>query len=229
MSWWQFFDGAGTRGSLLVLTMIAVARATLASDEVTADVRLNRARNVRMKLEGPVQRYLEAVTENWLLPAPVANPALLAMFADRDRVPYRDLLPWSGEFAGKYLTGATQVLRATGDPRLRRHLQQFVAELVACQDSDGYLGPFPRGYHLTGSAPNIGGKNGSTWDAWGHYHTMMGLLLWNDATGDPRALSAARKIGDLLCDHFLGEKRPRLVDTGSTEMNLPCPRALRTL
>ena len=152
------------------------------------------------------------------------------MFADRDRAPYRDLLPWSGEFAGKYLTGATQVMRATGDARLRDHLQRFVAELVAFQDADGYLGPFSRGHRLTGSAPNIGGKDGGTWDAWGHYHTMLGLLLWHEATGDPAALAAARKIGDLFCNRFLGDKHPRLVDTGSTEMNLrPGPWALPAL
>jgi hypothetical protein len=49
---------------------------------------------------------------------------------------------------------------------------------------------------------------------------MLGLLLWDQEVGDPRALAAAARIGDLLCDRFLGDKRPRLVDTGSTEMNL---------
>ena len=49
---------------------------------------------------------------------------------------------------------------------------------------------------------------------------MLGLLTWHDATGDAAALAAAPRIGDLLCDKFLGAKTPRLVDTGSTEMNL---------
>src|SRR5262249_35669696 len=81
-----------------------------------------RVPGAHFALEGPVRRYLEEITRHWLLPAPGANPAMLAMFRDRDRLPYRDLLPWSGEFAGKYLTGATGVLRLTGDPELRRHL-----------------------------------------------------------------------------------------------------------
>ena len=29
-----------------------------------------------------------------------------------------------------------------------------------------------------------------------------------------RARAAASRIGDLLCDRFLGDKKPRLVDTG---------------
>src|SRR5262249_12711595 len=97
---------------------------------------LERERGLKIELGGPVRRYLDAVTRNWLLPAPEANPATLAILADRDRTPYRDLLPWSGEFAGKYLTGATQVMQSAGDPRLRTHLQGFVAELVKLQDAD---------------------------------------------------------------------------------------------
>jgi hypothetical protein len=49
---------------------------------------------------------------------------------------------------------------------------------------------------------------------------MLGLLLWHAASGDRRALRAARRIGDRLCDLYHGERRPRLVETGSTEMNL---------
>ena len=117
-------------------------------------------------------------------------------------------------------------MNTTGDPALRRHLQRFVAELLTHQDADGYLGPFPKGHRLTGSAPNIQGKPGATWDAWGHYHMMLGLLIWHDATGDPAALAAACRIGDLFCARFLGDKHPRLVDTGSTEMNLAPAHAL---
>ena len=151
--------GAGMRGYLcgtgilLLLALIAGATTARAGEEVAPCRQLARGREIRMALEGPVHDYLAAVTQNWLLPAPGANPAILAMFADRDRAPYRDLLPWSGEFAGKYLTGATQVLRATNDPRLRTHLERFVARLIAFQDSDGYLGPFPRDHRLTGSRP----------------------------------------------------------------------------
>ena len=208
-------------GFLLIQLVLGRPVPARSADQDTPQNRpLSPASNLEIKLEGPVRNYLTAITRNWLLPAPEANPAILAMFADRDRAPYRDLLPWSGEFAGKYVTGATQVLRATGDAGLRDHLHRFIARLVALQDADGYLGPFSRGHRLTGSAPNVGGKEGPTWDAWGHYHTMLGLLLWHEATGETPALAAARKIGDLFCNRFLGDKRPRLVDTGSTEMNL---------
>jgi DUF1680 family protein len=211
---------------MILLGLVSSGQAAPPGDATGPFPPLERARALRLELGGIARRYLDAVTTSWLLPAPEANPAMLAMFADRDRPPYRDLLPWSGEFAGKYLTGATQVMNTTGDPRLRRHLERFVAELLTHQDADGYLGPFPRGHRLTGSAPNIQGKPGGTWDAWGHYHMMLGLLIWHQATEDPAALAAACRIGDLLCARFLGDKHPRLVDTGSTEMNLAPAHAL---
>ena len=56
---------------------------------------------------------LAANLEQWLLVAPQANPGMLEMFRDRDRTPRRDLVPWAGEFAGKYLTSAVLAYRLT--------------------------------------------------------------------------------------------------------------------
>jgi len=172
-------------------------------------------------IEGPTADYLHGVTEQWLKVAPFANPGMLEVFRDRDRKPLRNQVPWTGEFAGKYLTSAVQVLRVTGDPGLKEHIQGFVNELTSRQAEDGYLGPWPKNCRLTGWAPNTGGEEGGgTWDAWGHYHVMMGLLLWHDDTGDKKALRCLKGMADLLCKKFIGKKKVRLVDTGATEMNL---------
>ena len=72
-------------------------------------------------LRGYLGAYIKNVTSQWLLQAPDANPAMLEIFRDRDLPPYRDLVPWAGEFAGKYLTGAVQVLRLTGQPLAGEH------------------------------------------------------------------------------------------------------------
>jgi uncharacterized protein len=169
---------------------------------------------------GRIGEYLAALTDQWLLVAPKANPAMLEMFRDRDAPPYRQMVPWAGEFAGKYLTGAVQVLRATGDPRLRAFLEDFVRRLIGFQAEDGYLGPWPKAHRLTNFDPLQAEKGMPTWDTWGHYHVMLGLLLWHEETGDSAALEAASRIGDLLCARYLDQPEQRLVDTGSTEMNL---------
>lgn len=187
--------------------------------ELAATPALTTVKDADYSLGGEIGRRLEAVTEQWILPTPASNPAILEMFRDRDQEPMRDIMPWAGEFAGKYLTHAVQVYRLTRDPRLREHIQWFVKELASLQADDGYLGPWPADHRLTGTAPNCAGGQRSTWDAWGHYHIMLGLLLWHETAGDRRALACARRMGDLFCKKFL-DTDDRLVSTGSEEMNL---------
>jgi len=172
-----------------------------------------------MEINGFVGDYLGAITNGWLLIAPKSNPGMLEMFRDRDASPLRDMVPWAGEFAGKYLTGAVQVLRVTHDERLKTWLKDFVRILIDLQDSDGYLGPWPAKDRLANRASNSAFKY-ETWDTWGHYHVMLGLMLWHEETSDKRALECAARIADLLCRKYLGKKTPRLVDTGRDEMNL---------
>ena len=206
----------------------------------------NRVARTRYELDGWLGQYLDRVTEQWIKVVPSSNPGILEIFRDRDRLPMRNLVAFAGEFPGKYLTGAVQVLQLREDPTLRAILADFVDDLLDCQDEDGYLGPWQRGARLTGIAPNssAGGSWGvigvpdlpesklglehsrSTWDAWGHYHIMMGLMLWAEETGDTKAMRGVRRIADLLCSKFLGTG-DRLVDTGDkTETNLSPAHAL---
>lgn len=182
----------------------------------------NRIPKSSIQINGPLGEYLQGITAQWLLIAPKANPGMLEMFRDRDASPLRQMVPWAGEFAGKYLTGAVQVLRITDDPALKRWLNEFVHILIPLQDTDGYLGPWPKAHRLT----NTDAVEGETWDTWGHYHMMLGLMLWYEETWNKDALACAERIADLLCRKYLGMKTPRLVDTGSTEMNLAPVHAL---
>ena len=186
-------------------------------------------------LQGPLGRALRAVTDHWLLVAPLSNPAMLEIFATRDAPPYRNMMPWAGEFAGKYLTAAVQVYRVTRDERLLSFLRSFVARLVSLQAPDGYLGPWPPDSRLANFSPHHGKNGMHTWDTWGHYHVMIGLILWHEETGDEAALACACRIADLICKKYLvgpgGADGPavRLVETGSTEMNLAPVHALAKL
>ena len=95
------------------------------------------------EIDGVLGDYLAAVSERWLKIAPLANPGMLEMFRRRNRLPHAEQVPWAGEFAGKYLTAAVQVLRLTGDAELHDLLEGFVGELASLQAADGYLGPWP--------------------------------------------------------------------------------------
>ena len=180
---------------------------------------LERAENASLDLRGVIREYVDAVIDNWVIPLPDTNPAIMEMFEIRDAEPYRAYLPWSGEFAGKYLTGAVQLWRLTGSAPLRERIAGFVARLAALQDpADGYLGPYPKAERL---ALWDSTTNEWTWDLWNHYHLMLGLLLWFEDTGDRRAFACARAIADLVCARFL-ETGTAIVDLSykySTEMN----------
>ena len=160
------------------------------------------------KFTGPVGERVQANVDNWLLRAPQANPGMLEMFRGRDRQPLPQLVPWAGEFVGKYLISAVQALRMTDDPRLFQQVSNVVRAFIATQADDGYLGPFPKDICLL--------KN---WDLWGHYHALQALALWHQHTGDPAALAAARRAADLVCKTYLDTGR-RVFDAGDSEMNM---------
>ena len=169
----------------------------------------------RFEFGGFIGERIGAMAEAWLLPAPAANPAMIQMFRDRDRTPRRDLLPWSGEFAGKYLTSAVLTWRITRDRRLRALLNRFVDDLIAVQDEDGYLGPHPQDQRLSGKT--VG--DGDLWDVWGHYHCMLGLFIWYREVGYKPALEACLRATDAIEHHFYGSGR-RLNEAGAEEMNM---------
>jgi hypothetical protein len=161
----------------------------------------------RFRFDGFIGQRLKANRDHWLLTAPSANPAMIEMFRDREKAPPRDLLPWSGEFVGKYLSSAVLNWRITRDAALKRVIDRVIADFIASQSPEGYLGPFPKEQRLT-----VG------WDLWGHYHALVGLLLYYDATHSELALAAAAKAGDFICAAFPKGGR-RVVSVGSEEMN----------
>jgi uncharacterized protein len=172
---------------------------------------------VAFSLAGEIQRRIDGLIDQWILPAPLSNPAILEMFRDRNRQPYRILLAYAGEFAGKYLTHCVQIYQLARSQKLREHIDRFVDELISLQADNGYLGPWSDDSQLTGKASNSYG--GTTWDAWGHYHVMLGLLLWHEETHHAGALTCAKRIADLFCNKFLGTG-VRLHSNGWHEMNL---------
>ncbi|MHB1153672.1 MAG: beta-L-arabinofuranosidase domain-containing protein [Eubacteriales bacterium] len=178
-------------------------------------------------LQDCVGRLIAQVTDHWLLSIRETNPAILTMLRDKNLLPARHLNPWSGEFAGKYLTGCALIYRLTNNNKLKKYIKEFIDEMLAYQEPNGYLGAFGEAHQLTGTADfmrdpihdrtmdTIG-----TWDAWAHYHMMVGLMLWHDITNDEKTIKATERIAGLFIDKFYGKDGLRIVDTGSSEMNL---------
>ena len=100
-------------GFILAATSISAAASTnrLAVDSLP---------HARFEFTGPVGERIHANLDNRLLRAPQANPGMLEMFRVRDRQPEPQLVPWAGEFIGKYLISAVQALRMSDNPSLRQ-------------------------------------------------------------------------------------------------------------
>jgi len=167
------------------------------------------------ELNGEIEKRINAVIEQWIYPAPYANPAMLEMFRNRDMTPHHMLVPWAGEFAGKYLTHCVQIYRLKRNKKLADHISWFVKELCALQDKDGYLGPWPKEWRFKPGNPACEWP----WDLWGHYHIMIGLLLWYEETGDKLSLKTTCRIADLMCRRFTDGKPESMHSTGCHEMN----------
>ncbi len=175
---------------------------------IFADDVLTEIPHPRYRLEGFVGDRIEENATQWLMIAPRENPGLLEMLARRDNGSAPDLVPWAGEFVGKYLISGVQAVRMTENQELFEQLSEVVQRLIELQAEDGYLGPWPKAERLRGH-----------WDLWGHYHVLLALLRWAEQTGDLQAQRVAERIGDLVCDTFLAGPL-RVVDAGSPEMNM---------
>ncbi len=103
--------------------------------------------------------------------------------------------PWIGEHIGKWLHAATLAWVDEGDPALKAKLDKAVAELIACQEPDGYLGTYV-------PEKRFGLFQGADWDVWSHKYNLIGLLTYYQYTGDQPALDACRRMGDLLASTF---------------------------
>ncbi len=177
----------------------------------------------KWNLTGQLADLLQKHTYKWLIGIRESDPAILDVFKDRDKIPYRDLLAWSGEFAGKYLTGTYYLYRLTEDTELYEYVQKFIAEFISYIDEEtGYWGCYSKAYRLLGYNHNQ--KEGTyeyenTWDAWAHYHSMMGVYLWYRQTGNQTYLEAVEKAASCLMRTFYNGQR-RMMDMGSLEMNL---------
>ncbi|GMV91235.1 MAG: hypothetical protein AMXMBFR82_10130 [Candidatus Hydrogenedentota bacterium] len=205
---------AGVRRSLTFYDWDTPAQAPPADAVAPA---LNSIPAAQYNLQGYLRTRIDKAIQRYLLETPESSPAILQVFRDRDKTPVRDpLVPWAGEFAGKYLTCAQLTWRLTQDPALKERIDSFVADLIACQADNGYLGPFPESSRL------IGGN----WDVWGHYHCMLGLMLYYEDTAYEPALDACEKAADLLFETF-GPGGPTLTNDGAGgQMNMAVCHAL---
>ncbi|MBO0936057.1 glycoside hydrolase family 127 protein [Fibrella sp. HMF5335] len=102
---------------------------------------------------------------------------------------------WIGEHVGKFIHAAGLTWQYMGNPRLKTRMDSAARLLIATQLSDGYLGTY------------LDKDRWTDWDVWSHKYNLIGLLTYYQLTGDQAALTACRKVGNLLVRTFQTEKR----------------------
>ena len=158
--------------------------------------------SARFQIGGVLKPTLHGLIDHWLLIAPIANPAMLEMFRDRDAPPQRELVPWAGEFAGKYLTAAVQVLRLTGDARLAAWLHEFTTHLLSVPGRRRLPRPLaaraPPDQHQTGRQGLLGHLGPLS-----RHARPAALARDQRRQARPRGRGAHRGP---ICDTYLGDK-----------------------
>ncbi|RYX81717.1 hypothetical protein EON83_22800 [bacterium] len=100
---------------------------------------------------------------------------------------------WIGEQPGKWLESATWSAKTANDANLEASTRAILARLEAAQKPDGYLG-------ITDTAVRTPQQPLRGMDPYELYFTLHGLITASQELNDPKALAAAKKLGDYFAD-----------------------------
>ncbi|BCM89296.1 non-reducing end beta-L-arabinofuranosidase [Abditibacteriota bacterium] len=96
---------------------------------------------------------------------------------------------WIGEQPGKWLESASWSAKTDKDPALEAKTRAMLARLEAAQKADGYMG-------ITDSTVRTPQQPLRGMDPYELYFTLHGLITASQQLNDPKALEAAKKLGD---------------------------------
>ena len=101
---------------------------------------------------------------------------------------------WDAEVVGNWLDGLIRLAVLIEDEALTERASAVVAQLLASQDEDGYLGAYDPARRWQRDGPNG--------ELWSQSRLFLALLGWQEATGDPRVLEALRRAADVTMAHY---------------------------
>ncbi|MBE0699687.1 MAG: glycoside hydrolase family 127 protein, partial [Anaerolineaceae bacterium] len=108
---------------------------------------------------------------------------------------------WHGEFMGTWVDAAVLTAWNAADAPLRQKVDAMVADWLATQSPDGYLGTYDEA------------DRWKSWDVWVQAHDIIGLLSFYHFTGKKEILDAAVRIADRVLQDF-GPNKRSLRETG---------------
>jgi DUF1680 family protein len=107
---------------------------------------------------------------------------------------------WNGETTGNWLDGLIRATYLSGDAAAIKRVDVLVAQFLAMQDADGYLGIYPRAKRF--ESPVIT-QNGELWTQACLYR---GLLAYHELTGRADVLAAVQRATKLMMSKYGPDK-----------------------
>lgn len=156
--------------------------------------------------------YLSAQNSDIAFLKKFDNDRLLSRFRETAGLDTNDSKPYGGwedsllggHCVGHYLTAVAQAVKVTNDKQLKEKLDTLIDELGKCQDKLGT--GFLFGAKIEDKT-NVekqfdileGEEKGNTWVPWYNMHKVLsGLIDTYKYTGNEKALSIAKKLGDWI-------------------------------
>ena len=201
------------RVSLLLGSLIPLFAADVTVQPVVKDAVQDRfvlAAFDQQKIDGLIGERMRVNLEGRLLH--IDEKGLLEGFQQR---PGKQV--WIGEHAGKFLHAACDTWLYTHDSRLKTLMDRMARGLIAEQLADGYLGTY------------TDEKRWTAWDVWVHKYDLIGLLAYYQTTGYEPALTASRRIGDLLAKTFGNAPGQRDIIQSSTHVGMAATSVLEPM
>lgn len=133
---------------------------------------------------------------------------------------------WQGEFWGKWILSAVEAQRYTNNEALLACIRSSCHDLIATQDTNGYIGTYSNSGFVSASGDN------NNWNVWCRKYTLWGLIEAYELLGDDDLLTAAIRMMDHMIQE-VGPGRIPIVETGrfcglpSTSILLPVVRLYR--
>ena len=109
---------------------------------------------------------------------------------------------WNGETTGNWLDGYIRMAYLTDNPQAKARVDELVAQVLAMQETDGYLGTYPKGlrYQSPLGVPNNG-------ELWNQACLFRGLLAYYELTGRKDVFAAVQRAVDLTLSKYGKDRR----------------------
>jgi len=106
---------------------------------------------------------------------------------------------WDGETTGNWFDGFIRTAYLSGDPEAMREADRAVEMILGFQESDGYLGTYPKNIRYESPLGNINRNNGELWSQACLYR---GLIAYYELTGKQHVLEAVEKATRLTISMY---------------------------